>query len=315
MWRERLQHLLAWRKSRAFRWGFSIALLLAFAGLVLYRFAGDWRQLVRTQVAINAGFVGAAIGLCGFNFLLFLLAWQGIVTTLGGSSGWHGNAQVYSVTYLTRFLPTSVWFFAGRIHFGDQIGLQTRHALYATGLELGLHIGTALCFYLALEFARLTRWWAIVILVPVLIVVWRMGWLRLLKLPGDVRIRRRDMAWWGILYLVTWVTAGPYLQTVVRAFVPSTISMWDAWRIWTLASLAGYAGFLLLGGMGFLRELSMSALLSRYLLPGDALIVAIGARLVLLVSSILWATLVILVTRAWSAVERKKRRTRAVDDE
>jgi len=117
------------------------------------------------------------------------------------------------------------------------------------------------------------------------------------------------------LYLVTWVMAGPYLQTVVRAFVPSTISMWDAWRIWTLASLAGYAGFLLLGGMGFLRELSMSALLSRYLLPGDALIVAIGARLVLLVSSILWATLVILVTRAWSAVERKKRRTRAVDDE
>jgi hypothetical protein len=313
-WRSRWERLLVLRKSRTFRWGFGAALLLAFVALVLYRFSGDWRQLARTRVSIEPGYLASATALCGFNFLLFLIVWQRIVTALGGSSGWRANAQVYSVTYLTRFLPTSVWFFAGRIHFGDQIGLGTRHSLYATGLELGLHIATALCFYVVLELARVGRWWWVTIPVVLsLLIAWKLGWLRWLRLPHAVHARRRDLAWWSLVDLVTWVVAGPFLQAVVRAFVPSSISLWQAWRIWTLASLAGYAGFLL-GGLGFLRELSVSALLTNYLLPGDALIVAVGARLVLLVSGIISAAVVVLITQAWAAIEQRRNRGRTVDD-
>lgn len=314
MWRSRWERLLSLRRSRAFRWAFGVVLLVAFVGLVLYRLSGDWRQLARTQMSIRPVHIATAIALCGLNFVLFLLAWQGIVTSLGGSSGWRENAQVYSVTYLTRFLPTSIWFFAGRIHFGDQIGLRTRHALYATGLELGLHIATALCFYLILEVACVGGWWWVIVPVALgLLIAWKLGWLRWIRLPDAVHVRRRDLAWWALLYLMTWVAAGPFLQVLVQAFVPATISLWDAWRIWTLASLAGYAGFLL-GGLGFLRELSVSALLTAYLLPGDSLIVAVGARLVLLVSSIVSAAVVVLVTQAWAAIERRRNRGRTVDN-
>lgn len=295
-----LNRWLKLRQSRALRWLVSVGLLLFFVAFVAYRFSGDWRQMARSQIAIRADWIAAAVALYGINFGLFLLVWQGIVVALGGSADWAGNAQVYCYTYLTRFLPTPAWFFAGRAYFSERIGLKNVHGLYATGVELGLHILTALVFYAVLQVVRLASWWYLAALALGLIIFWRLDGLeRLLRnrVPYIVHLRRRDLALWSLFYLLTWLVAGPYLRAIVRAFVPASVGMWDAWRIWTLASLTGYVGFLLMGGMGFLREFSISVLLADYLLPADALVVAIGSRLILLGSGILWAVTIIVVIR------------------
>jgi hypothetical protein len=136
-----------------------------------------------------------------------------------------------------------------------------------------------------------------------MIVTWglyRSRRLGLVSPVGDVHIQHEKLALWSVCYFLTWIIAGPYLQMVIRAFVPSPVSLLDAWRVWTVASLAGYMGFLLMGGVGLLRELSISILLADFLFPADALVVAIGSRLILLCSGILWAGVVIIVIRSFS---------------
>jgi len=117
------------------------------------------------------------------------------------------------------------------------------------------------------------------------------------------------------LYLgVTWVIAGPFLQAVVRAFLPASLDLWDAWRVWLIAGLASYVGFLLLGGTGLLRDLSLSALLTSFFSPAEALIVAVGARLVLMVSTLSWTVVIAALIRLTSAVGAENKREVERDD-
>jgi hypothetical protein len=111
--------------------------------------------------------------------------------------------------------------------------------------------------------------------------------------PG---IRRVDVAAWLGLYFVSWVVAGPFMGLIVGAYAsPGPIPLLDLYRVWILSGLVAYASAYTLGGAGFLREFTMSWLLSSWFGPGLALVIALTLRLVMLVSGVVWGLSVVTV--------------------
>jgi len=313
-WQRLDRRLRLLRENRWFRVSAYAAIVLLFVGFVSYRLSGDWRQLAQARVTMNVGYLFLAWALPGINMLLFLSGWHGIVTALDGSRDWRSNTLVYCYTYLARLLPTPLPFLASRVKASGRLGLHKRQSLHATGLELGLHALTGVVLLAVLELVRYGRWGCAAVVVAG-VVVGCVGRLpqRVGLLPATPQNRMAVVS--SGLYLgVTWVIAGPFLQAVVRAFLPASLDLWDAWRVWLIAGLASYVGFLLLGGTGLLRDLSLSALLTSFFSPAEALIVAVGARLVLMVSTLSWTVVIAALIRLTSAVGAENKREVERDD-
>ena len=300
-WQRLDRRLRLMRENRWFRVSAYAVIVLLFAGFVGYRLSGDWRQLAEVRVRVNPSYLLVAWAVLGVYMILFLLGWHGIVTALGGSRDWRRNTLVYCYTYLARLLPTPLPFLASRVEASDRLGLRKRQSLHATGLELGLRALTGVALLAVLELVRHGRWGYVAVVAASLVLAYAGGlFQRVGLLPAKPRSRMAAVS--SGLYLgATWVVAGPFLQAVVRAFLPASLDLWDAWRVSLIAGLLSDVGFLLLGGSGLVRDLSLSALLTGFFSPAEALIVAVGVRLVLMVSTLSWMVGIALLIRLTQA--------------
>ncbi len=293
-----------WQRTRFFfkylrgsrRWAVAVNVLLALALIIFigrYLFF-DLRAVFQNGVALSFSSVGLALGLYGFNFGLFIIAWHRIVVRLGGPADWLQNIFIYSYTNLARFLPTPLWFVTSRTHLYNQLGVKHRVALTMTAVETLLHILTGLVFYTLLVTnpeQPMTWLYAALALVPIAIVLSRPHWLELPKINGGKvgpGVRRQDVIIWVVLYLLTWVTAGPFFSAVINVFSKDTPSLSDLWRIWTLTRLVSYLATYVLGGIGILQEFTLTWLLSKFYSPVMALLIAIGIRLILILGGVLY---------------------------
>ncbi len=300
-WQKLEGRLRLLRENRWFRISAYAVIVLLFVGFVSYRLSGDWRQLIEARVRVNVRPLLDAWALLGVYMILFLVSWHGIVTMLGGSRDWRSNTLVYCYTYLARLLPTPVPFLASRVEASDRLGLRKRQSLHATGLELGLRALTGIVLLAALELVRYGRWGYVATVAVGLVLAYAGGlFQRVGLLPAKPRNRIAAVSS-GLCLGVTWVVAGPFLQAVVRVFLPASLDLWDAWRVSLIAGLLSDVGFLLLGGSGLVRDLSLSALLTGFFSPAEALIVAVGVRLVLTVSTLSWMVGIALLIRLTQA--------------
>lgn len=281
------------RESR--QWITVVNIVLA---LTLIMFVGrylllDWRQVRQATVALNLSYVGVALGLYGLNFVLFIIAWRGIVIRFGGPPDWKQNVCLYSYTNLAKFLPTPAWFLASRIHLYGQSGMGRRAALATTAVETLLHASAGLAFYalLATNPERPVTWPYMLALIPVAVMLSRPDWLELRWISGGrggTSVRRQDVIVWVASYFLTWVVAGPFFWAVIGTFSGDVPPLSDLWRIWTLSGLVSYVATYTLGGVGILREFALTWLLGKFYPLPLALLIAVGVRLTLIGGGVLW---------------------------
>jgi hypothetical protein len=306
-WRHGLAAFYRLRERRWWRIGVNAAAVVAMLAFVGIYLARDGRQLLSASLQVDPRWLAAALAVYGGNYALFVLVWHRIVGRFDPLPGWRQNMLLYSYTQVTRYLPTPAWFFASRIYLYGKAGLKRRVVLAMTVLETLLHVVAGAAFYglLMIDPTRPASYLYGLAVIPAGIAVIRPGWLQMRALAGgplQPGIRRRDVLAWLGWYMATWVTAGPFLTCIMRAFAAgSTPNLVEAWRAWTLSGLVAYAGTYTLGGVAVLREFTLTWLLSGTYSPPVALVITVGSRVLMTVGGLLWALIAIGVAKLGGA--------------
>jgi hypothetical protein len=124
----------------------------------------------------------------------------------------------------------------------------------------------------------------------------KINWIlrRLKKSELDESLKRNDVLFWLILYILPWVFAGLSLYFATEAFSTNIgLGVIDAIGISTLSMLVALLSMVLPSGLG-LKEIAMGVLLSSWMPLSTAVVVAIAYRVVQTVDELVWA----LISRA-----------------
>ncbi|MBA3533113.1 MAG: flippase-like domain-containing protein [Ardenticatenales bacterium] len=258
-------------------------------------------------------------------FLLYALAlvlavwvWGSMMGQMAPPVPWVNHWYIYITTGVTRRLPGSLWHVAGRAVLYQPFGIPKRAIAVVSGLEVVLMMISG-AFVLLLTWpviaSQLTGFWqAGLILLGLLIAVMTLfhpaTWQRLRTLSSHSTADGTPLSPWLVLlwlltYSLMWVLGGMILLLLAISFQPLS---WQGWvgviGAWALGGLAGLLIMILPSGLG-VSELSMVLILSFYMPPPVATLVAIGSRLSITLYELLIALITWLIPLIHRRITRK----------
>lgn len=277
-------------------------LTLLFIG---WRFYKDWQVVEEVIQQAQYRFLVLSFVSLQVSLALFTGGWHLLMGKLANARNIWQNSQFYCLANFAKNLPTPIWYIGGRAHFYGRAGYPRSAAVAASFIELALHSLTGLQLLAWLEF--LSPGFGIADLLytlaflPLIWLFWKpeglssvLRWWQRRK-GGSVptaNLSRRDLAQLVVIYLLTWVNSIPFFYFIARGwFVTESLPWLSLWKMWLISSLVGYAAAVLLGGFGFLREASLSVLLSSMMPFPVAVVVAASSRLILMVGECFWGLL------------------------
>ena len=243
--------------------------------------------------------------------------WHIILRQLGGKSTWFEVATGYSRTFLTRYIPGTIWGYLSRSEWMYQkYKIPYLLSNSASLLEVILTIITSFIILalLNLNATNPHNWIALIGSIIILFLPWmfiknKNGIFSLLNRKNILSINNISLVSWGILLLrfsLQWLTYGliawitiisvigfPHLENYVEfGFFKATFAFTGAWIV----------GFLIPffpGGLG-VRELLLTKLISDffYISQDQSLCVAILLRLIGSLAELIWSI--------WSIKNRSK---------
>lgn len=273
---------------------------LAFMGFAVVR---DWDTLVSFPWQFKwANMAGVALMHSLASGTLFL-AWHLMMRRMAGLVDWRSDFQIYSLSLLSRRIPTPLWYIGGRLYLYRKRRVSAAIVLNATGLETVL-IGLSgiVCYVLLLPWYTYAQRWpwqpllagggilaAILAMRPNLLLDLSNLVLRLLGRPSfDTSVARTDLALWGLTYLATWFLDGIGLCFFVNSVLPTSPAPADVIGVSTISALVALATLVLPGGFG-LKELTMGALMSAWIPMSAGIAISVLYRLVHTLLEALWA--------------------------
>jgi len=276
------------------RIGFILAVAL-FAAVALGQ---RWLQVRSSLGRLDARHVGLAVACAVLSLLPALLAWRELLAGLGSRLPLPAAARVFYVGQLGKYLPGSVWPVLAQMELAREHHVPRSRAAAAallaigTGLVGALLVGGALLpFTVDSTRARvvLLAGLAVSLVVaspPVLNRVVGVG-LRLLRRPPlDTALTASTVLASLVLSAGSWLLQGLALYALASGLAG------DGWRLLALcvgatatASALGILVVIAPAGIG-VRDPALVAALSGVLDPGEALVAAIGVRLVLSVADL-----------------------------
>ena len=287
-------------------------LFVIMISFIVYYVQRDWQEIRKSVISFNINALWITLGFFAINFILLLSAWHILIKSYAGLNDIKQNALFYSYSYLFRFLPTPAWFLSSRMYLYSQAGIRKRVALTITGLETLLHIASGLLIFclLSVDLNKPITWLFGLIIIPFFFAVYNPERLNLRWISGDKSmpiLTRRTLVILLIIYICTWLISGPFmlsLMHIVTNDIP--INMVEILRIWIISSVVAYIGAYTLGGIGILREFTLSFLLSNYLPYPLALTITIISRVVLTLGGILFSIITIGFTKILSSLRLKQ---------
>lgn len=276
------------------------ALVLAALAPIAYSTYKDW-PAVQAALA-NISWLELAVALALLTFatpLMGLIPWL-TLRHLGANQSLVKAMGLYFISQLAKYLPGGIWAYPGRMVAYQTAGIGRTQAIISvsrevvalflgaaamalvglfTGLPLPLWMQAAAgfgvaCCIAAIFFLQMPRVWQWLARIPFL----RPSALTALQ-DGQITFSLRWLPDTFIVSLVFWLAAGAAFRWLVLAVNPQAILTWlQATSIFALAWCVGFVIVFLPAGFGA-RESSLTLLLAGVLSPGEAVSVALLARL------------------------------------
>jgi len=283
----------------------NILLILFLFGYVGTYLAKDWGQLSKLKVTLNFQAILLSFAYYGLNYILLSLSWHVLFKAFNAKVGWWDNLMFYSYSHLMRFLPTPVWFLTSRAVLYEQVGTRKRIAVLTTLLETLLHVISGLCFFcfLRIDFQKpLTVLFFLLSLAPAIFIILRPDVFQRQSVTGEQSLngilRTKDVCLIFLLFTFTWLISAPFYSAVIRSVVPeSPLLTKDLWNVWILSNLISYLSAYTLGGIGMLREFSMTLLLNKWFPPPIALLITVMVRILMTAAGVIWALIAMAVVK------------------
>jgi len=298
------------KKQRWIRIFINTALVLFMFFFIARYIQKDWQEIQKTHYSFNLRALWITLGLYAINFCLLMVAWLILLKCFGALKQLSYNAFLYSYTYLYRFLPTPVWFIGSRIYYYGQLGIGKRTIVTTTALETLLHMFTGFIIYclLLIDFKQPITWLYSLSVLLIILGIYHSHWFELRWINREnssLRINKTDFTLLLSLYFITWIISGPFFKMLIQIiYNPVQVSMVSLMRIWIISSLFAYVGSYTLGGVGVIREFSLTILLSKYLPPSTALVIIVLVRLVMTLGGVLWALTIVGIAKLFSRFKR-----------
>jgi glycosyltransferase 2 family protein len=283
------------RKKRWIQAAVYILLIAILLYVVIGSLAKDWEQLIKLNLKISYPYFAITLGLYGINYILQAIAWHILINGIGSPLPFKQNVYIFASSYLTKFLPSPAWYLASRVYLYGKTGIRKRMALFSTVLESGFALCTGIIFFcvLSIEIHSPTTWLFGVAILSIMIGLFHFKSINLSWFTGDsipTYLDKRMVVSLFAINLIIWAISGPFFLSLMRTITDSIpITMKEILRVWILSSIISFVGSYLLGGVGILREFSLTLLLSRFFPPPMALTITLFVRLVMVLGGILWS--------------------------
>jgi uncharacterized membrane protein YbhN (UPF0104 family) len=271
----------------------AVSRLLA-AGLVVYLAVRLWQLWDRHPIdfhTADAGLFALSAVTAAAAVTAFGLVWPLILRRLGIASrpGWVG---IWFKSQLGKYLPGSVWQYAGRVTLGRSRGVPVQTGLASIAVEVVASlIAGVLAAALALPLAFALAAWAAFALLCGIVYAFRGGIARTaerLAAPALARVERttvaaslRSVPVAASLYVAVWALYGTaFWLTAHSLFGVHASDLLHYIGVFAVAWVAGFVVVFAPGGIG-VREAVLVALLSGRLGEAHAIALAGASRLVL----------------------------------
>lgn len=295
-----------WTKAVPFR-AVVVAIVVAVAAYAIHR---NWDALVRGFEELPLWVLAVAFVLTVIAQGIALQMWRVVLADLGSPLPLVPAARIFYVSQLGKYLPGSLWTIVGQMELARAERVPRRTSLTQGVLVLAIAVGAGVMVSVLLmpflgreTFVR--YWWAVLLLPAILIalhppVFARMvnTGLRLLgRAPLEVLPTWRGIGRGLLLQGLVWLVLGLQIWVVVVGLggdpLPSLMASVGGYA---LGFSLGMAAFGLPAGAG-VREAVLVVALSGVLPPGLALLVALLARGVAVLTDVAVALVAALLTR------------------
>jgi glycosyltransferase 2 family protein len=287
--------MVAWFRAFRSRTGLlRAASRLLAAGLVVYLGVRLWQLWDKHPIdfhTADAGVFAVGVVMAAAALTAFALVWTVILRRLGVAArpSWVG---IWFKSQLGKYLPGSVWQYAGRVTLGRSRGIPVQISLASIAVEVVASlVAAAVAAALALPLAYAFTAWAAALLLCGLVYAFRGRIVSVgerLAAPALARFDRATVAaslrsvpvavggyivTWGLYGTAFWLTANSLFG------VPAS-DLLHYVGVFAVAWVAGYVVVFSPGGIG-VREAVLVALLSGRLGEAHAIALAAASRLVL----------------------------------
>ena len=204
--------------------------------------------------------------------------------------GWN-DFKIFFQSMLLRRIPGGVWHWVGRISlYSGTTEITPKTVLYANFLEWSLIILVAVGIVFLGEpvsdkigifsiFGAIGAWSAAV--------AFAYKWF-----PSKVLKKARilESISWLLVYAIAWLMGGLIIYVFSQSDAGYSITFWDALWVWAVAGGISWVIIIIPSGLG-VREITLMTLLNPYIGTSQALVIAVGIRLVFLVADFVWGGL------------------------
>ena len=301
-----------------------VVVLLLALGFLAALLASQWQALQAYEWRLEPGWALLALIGLGLSWGWEVGLWRYILGSLGGSLRYWQALRIWFLSNIVRYIPGNVWQFLSMVELAAEQGVGRLATL--TSIVLHQAISTAAGLALAalyfawagegVWFARLRPFLyglplGLLLLQPRLLER-GLNWLlaRLRRPPLRVTLTWAQI--WALLggYAIVWLVMGASFAALVRALTPVTWAQLPTLAaVFTAAYVIGFLSLLTPSGLG-VREGVMTLLLASTLPAGVAAVVAIVARLWMVVGELIGAGVSLLAGARYQVLDIGRRVTR-----
>lgn len=256
----------------------------------------EWQTIKEFQIQLLILPLILSFILYGINYFLFVISWHIIIKAFGVKSTLITNSYIYSYSQIAKILPTPAWFIAGRLVLYKKEGAKEKVILTSTFLEIILHmvVGLVILALISISSSNYSSWLYGLSLIPLIVLILSPKLLNFSFLKiYDSNFSKSDMFFLILIFAITWILSGPFFQYLLSGCgISVQIPMTKLWQIWIISSIFAYIGSLTLGGIGILREFSITFLLGNLVSLPYAAVIAAVSRVIMTIGNLLWPLLI-----------------------
>jgi hypothetical protein len=290
---------------RFFWIGLSILIFIA----IIYQFMKGWQTIKNYPWNWNKQYIYFAFLFYSIGLLGTASVWSSIISKLSGKTKYFDNLKLFCITNLAQRIPTPIPYIGARTEAYAKLGIDRNITL--TGLSIEVTITIISGAFLALITIPFgvnrnlngTTIISLAILIPLLCFIFRPSvlikilnkiFLSFHQTGKQIEIKTNDMLLWFVYFVPIWINNGIIHYFIIKSIYP--VESGNIFLIFNAVAISGVISWL--GQFFFLipniatKQLSIAYLLS-YIIPWEvAIIVAIAARLLVLIFEIFWFAII-----------------------